>query len=102
MRRIPLPVLTNSSITTFRRCPREYQFRYVMLRKGLRKSAALKFGSLFHRGLNAWWSSKLDRFDAALVAMREHLDGKEETDAFEMVKAETLIAGYGKMVRRDA
>jgi hypothetical protein len=65
-----------------------------MLRKGLRKSAALKFGSLFHRGLNAWWSSKLDRFDAALVAMREHLDGKEETDAFEMVKAETLIAGY--------
>ena len=36
-----LLVLSNSSLTTFRRCLREYYFRYVLNRKGRRKAKAL-------------------------------------------------------------
>jgi hypothetical protein len=87
-----LPVLTNSSLTTFRRCPREYYFRYVLNRKARRTSVALKFGTFFHIGLNAWWRAKGDRYDAALLAMSQHND--EDIGPFERVKAETLMAGY--------
>lgn len=52
-----LPVLTQSSLTTFRRCPREYRLKYRDLLKSRHKSEALRFGTLFHRGLNAWWAA---------------------------------------------
>ena len=90
-------ILTNSSLTTFRRCPREYQFKYIMLRRSLKKYPALIFGSLFHVGLNAWWKADgADPTERALVAadaLREHAS-KHDVDAFELVKAECLIAGY--------
>lgn len=107
-----LPVLTQSSLTTFRRCPREYFFSYVLNRKGRRKSAALRFGSLYHRGLNAWWSATAHRVDfdartftplrptpearfaSAVEAMRRYALEEGEFDAFDLVKAECLMAGY--------
>lgn len=52
-----LPVLTQSSITTFRRCPREYRLKYRDLIRSRHKSEALRFGTLFHRGLNTWWAA---------------------------------------------
>lgn len=90
-----LPVLTQSSITTFRRCPREYFFRYVECVKPIRKSAALHFGSLFHAGLNAWWEEpqKADKFTAAIVSLRREATNTE-TDPFDLAKAEALMAGY--------
>ncbi len=91
-----LPILTNSSLTTFRRCPREYQFRYISLRKLVFKAAALKFGSLFHVGLNAWWavnSGSVERLGRALLAIRAYAQAND-TDSFEVMKAETLMAGY--------
>lgn len=90
-----IPVLTQSSITTFRRCPREYHFSYRLNRKARRKLAALKFGSLFHVGLNAWWFmvSPEKRLEAAVMRMRHYAE-TEELDAFELVKAECLMAGY--------
>ncbi len=97
-----LTVLTNSSLTTFRRCPREYQFAYVLNRKSRSKSTALKFGSLYHAGLNDWFRGRAPigdedlgtaRMRHAIDAMHEHaLDN--ETDPFEMVKAECLMVGY--------
>lgn len=91
--RLPL-LVTNSSLTMFRRCPREYYFRYVLNRKGRRKAKALRFGTLFHLGLNAWWAgSGPQRYIGALYAIGLGSQ-KEETDSFDIVKAETLIAGY--------
>ncbi len=91
-----LPVLTNSSLTTFRRCPREYFFNYVKLRKTRKKSAALTFGSMWHAGLEAWWvSSTSSRFESAIFAMRYFANASEnDVDAFELIKAECLMAGY--------
>ncbi len=91
-----LPVLTNSSITTFRRCPREYHFKYVLNRKARHKSDALKFGTLFHLGLNAWWACDgpaTMKLTDAVYAVRVGPQG-DATDPFELVKSECLLAGY--------
>ncbi len=88
-----LPVLTQSSITTFRRCPREYYYNYVMLRKSLLKSKALTFGSMWHAGLNAWWFQNDHRHTVAVGAMLVYAE-ENGVDAFEQVKAECLMAGY--------
>jgi RecB family exonuclease len=88
------PLLSNSSLNTFRRCPREYYFRYVLLRKGRAKAAALRFGTLFHAALNAWWrrnGSALEKLRAALDALDAQ---NEEKDPFELAKARALIIGY--------
>ncbi len=92
-----LPTLTNSSITTFRRCPREYYFAYVLLKKSRKKSHALMFGSLFHAGLNAWWLvtdvPQSARFFVAIEALRRHAS-EHDIEALDLVKAECLMAGY--------
>lgn len=93
-----LTLLSNSSLNTFRRCPREYYFRYVLLRKTRAKSAALRFGTLFHVALNAWWrcnGTALDKLIAAVRAIDAHVARPDdESDPFEIVKAKCLIVGY--------
>ena len=113
--RVHLQTLSNSALSCFRRCPREYRFRYIQLRRPRRSSEALRFGSFFHHGLNAWWGGAIssvpfsdgqdfptivrpsaeDRFETAIRAMRDRADAKpEDADPFELVKAEELILGY--------
>jgi hypothetical protein len=90
-----LPVLTNSSITTFRRCLREYQFAYVMARRSRRTSFALIFGTIMHRALNAWWTyDSTDLEMRMIVSLRAIRSASEGVDPYEIVKAETLMAGY--------
>lgn len=88
-----LTVLTNSSITTFRRCPREYQYRYVYLIKPTRVAPALQFGKLFHIGLNAWWAATSPHFNKWARAL-EAMHAVEGVDPFDMAKAHALMAGY--------
>ncbi len=92
-----LPVHTNSSIACFRRCPREYLHSYIQLRRPRKKAHSLRFGSLFHLGLNAWWRcpspDPIDRIGASHYAMREAAS-KCEIDPFDLVKAEELMIGY--------
>lgn len=99
--RVRLQVLTNSSISCFRRCPREYFFAYVLRRRPRRAADALRFGTFFHIGLNRWWNSQREglsgeaRLLEALSAMRRRAEEKpEETDEWDLVKAECLMVGY--------
>jgi len=96
--RVHLAVLTNSALACFRRCPREYQFRYVMLRRPRRASEALRFGTFFHIGLNAWWGEPGEqtlKLAAAVQAIRSRAEERaEDADPFELVKAEELLLGY--------
>jgi hypothetical protein len=54
------------------------------------------FGTLFHLGLNAWWSSRngepaSERLEWAIKMMRS---ADVNAEAVDLVKAETLMAGY--------
>jgi PD-(D/E)XK nuclease superfamily len=93
-----LPLLTNSELKTFRRCVLEHHLSYELGYRGLGEAEALRFGSLFHLGLEAWWralwAQQLGTADnaplsAAIEAMREHAE-----DEFDMVRAGVLLQGY--------
>ncbi len=92
---VTLPVLqtlSNSALSCFRRCAREYKYRYVTLRRPRQKSEALRFGSLLHLGLNAWWrcsGEASEKLAAAVEAMRA-----DDADEWDLVRAEELMLGY--------
>lgn len=82
-----LPLLTTSSMKTFRRCPRAYEYAYIHGIVGATTPEPLRFGTLFHTGLEVWW--KTVDLDASLAAM-----APLAVDDFERAKAEELMRGY--------
>lgn len=87
-----LPLLTDSRLKTYRRCPREHQYRYSEGIVPIATSDALRFGTLFHAGLEAWWKATEDRVAAAMTGVTDALAA--ESDPFEVVRAEELLRGY--------
>jgi hypothetical protein len=82
-------------MTTFRRCQEEHRIRY---RLGIVPSAdahALRFGSLVHAGLEAWWLgwhlAPGDRLAAALAAL------DVVAEPFDRAKAQAMLIGYDTM-----
>lgn len=89
-----LRVVTNSELRTFRACPRRHQYQYRMMRRPRVEHEALRFGTLWHRGQDAWWTATgapVDRLRAGLAAMRED-DGN--VDPYALVLAEELLLAY--------
>lgn len=83
-----LQVLTNSAMKCLRRCHREYDFAYEQGVRPMTEADALRFGTLMHLGLEAWWlaaKSGADQLDAALSALVGAADQYEETRAREML-----------------
>jgi hypothetical protein len=102
--KLHLNVLSNSAIACYRACPRQFKYRYVAKRRPKRDSEALRFGSLFHCGLNAWWitiGDAGDKYAAAIFAMRDRAGiampdelASDSFEAFDLIKAEELVLGY--------
>ena len=87
---VHLPVITTSELKSFRRCPREHRIAY---REGIRPAQAaeaLRFGTLVHRALEAWWRAGVDRLAAALEA----LSTAPDVDPYDLARAEALVIGY--------
>jgi len=64
-------LLTASRLACARRCQREHLFRYIERVRPVAEAEALSFGTLIHRGLEAWWRAQPDeRLAAALAAIR--------------------------------
>jgi hypothetical protein len=96
-----IELLTASRMRTFRDCARRHQLAYVEGWRPVRDAEALRFGTLVHRGLEAYWraiqvwqqdSSILapDALSAALAAIAV------ETDPFDRVKAEEILRVYAE------
>lgn len=88
-----LRLLTNSEQRTFRRCSVEHHYAYELGYRSLADSAeSLRFGSLFHLGLEAWWRAYATpdhQLDAALDAMRPHA-----LDDYDYARASVLMQAY--------
>jgi len=90
-----LPVISNSEMKTFRACRRLHHMQYDMLYRLAVEPEALRFGSLFHRGLEAWWIAKRSGVVEPLAHALEVVRADPgESDAFELVRAEELLRGY--------
>jgi hypothetical protein len=84
-------VLTNSQMRCFRRCPREHLYSYVQGYRSTYEAEALRFGTLLHSALEAWWSADDDavKLEAAIEAMRPLV-----ADEYDLVRAGVLMQGY--------
>lgn len=102
---VHLALLTASAKKSYRACPRLYQLRYVRRLESVRSDEALRFGSLIHAGLEAlwrWWmvrgglggspEEQAQAVEHALEYMRSQ--ATEDTDAFELARAEELLVAY--------
>jgi hypothetical protein len=90
-----LQVLTTSAAKAYRRCPRLYELSYERCYRMASSPSALAFGTLGHRGLEAWWIAAKDApgepeiwLSAALTAL------SSERDAYSHAKAAALLAAY--------
>lgn len=89
-----LPVITNSELRTFRRCPREHHYSYRLRRRPRTTSDALRFGTLLHLGLEAWWKTTIGDSEAKFIASIAALRAHPNVDPFDLVRAEELMLGY--------
>lgn len=92
-----LPLLTVSQARTFRRCQREALLAYEQGYRAVSDAASLRFGTLIHAGLEAWFLARRDgaqALDAAHLAIAEGAAANPETDDVDIVKAEELLRGY--------
>lgn len=89
---LPDKILTTSRLKCYRRCPREHRIAYDLGYRLLIESEALRFGTLVHRALEAWWKATSDRIAAALVVLDRAL--AEGSDPFDIAKARALLQGY--------
>jgi len=82
-------LLTASRLSTFRECNRKHDLKYRQGFRPVRDGDALRFGSLIHLGLEAWWKSdRAHRLENALAAVQL------ESDEIDRIKAEELLIGY--------
>lgn len=85
-----LRVLTNSELKAFRRCNEEHHIGYGLGYRTIVEANPLRFGTMIHKGLEAWWNEPdpSARLMAALAALP--LGG----DPFELARAVQMLSGY--------
>lgn len=81
-------LISVTELRTRMRCRREHQYAYVMRRRPAEKAEPLELGTLVHRGLEEWWTTR-GNFDAAITAIRS-----VESDPWLAVQAEGMLVGY--------
>ena len=94
-----LPVLSTSGISTYQTCPRLYWYRYERLVEPVLKPYALRWGTLWHLGLEAWW--KTGDVWKAIEVVRAAAD-EQELDVEALIKVECLLLGYHVRWRHEA
>lgn len=103
-----LELLTASRMRAFRDCSRKHKLAYVEGWRPVQTPEALRFGSLIHVGLEAYWKAILANqtsvfptavpLDCAVAAIQQFA----ESDAFEMVRAAEMLRAYSKRWASDA
>lgn len=90
-----LPLYTVSQARTYRRCAREALYAYELRTRAVADAGSLRFGTLVHHGLAAWFlaaQSGADRLVAAHASIAAN--ATDDVDPFELVRAEELLRGY--------
>lgn len=85
-------LLTESRAQLARRCLREEKLRYIDGVVPAGGDEALRFGTLWHHGQEAWWGKTQLPLITAKQAMQD--SATPETDAYELARAEAMMEGY--------
>ena len=86
MTALHLPIVTQSELRTYRRCPREWRLAYGLgLRSVGADAAPLRFGSAVHEGLAALWQGQ---------DIGQALDALTGMDEIERAQAAAMLCAY--------
>jgi hypothetical protein len=95
-----LQLLTNSQLRTHHSCALEHHYHYQLGMRPVGATAeALRWGTLWHAGLEAWWRAYATpelQLTAALDTIRPLA-----LDAYDLARAEVLLRGYDTRWRGD-
>lgn len=89
-----LPLLTSSRVKSYRACPRQHYFRYVLGYRPIYEPEARQFGTHMHCGWEQYWLARMrgasseERFLAAVKAL------PRDMDPYLLAKAEAMMVGY--------
>jgi len=84
-----LPLLTASRLKDARACQRKHRYRYIDRFAPVEDASPLRFGTMFHHALEAWWMGQGDqRLHDAIWTLPLN------ADPFEAAMARALITGY--------
>jgi len=107
-----LPLITASRLRSFETCKRLHHHTYVEGWRPRVVGEALRFGTLFHAGLEAWWgwhrSAEIEPemigHDVAFEPLTEALNAVagRGVDAYEQAKVEEVLTGYDMRWRSEA
>lgn len=89
--------LTTSEKSCYQLCPRKHHYKYDMLMRSVWVSESLRFGSLWHRGMQAWWEgahAELTPLESAVAAMRKVDPRDGVPDPVQLIICEELLALY--------
>jgi hypothetical protein len=84
-----LALLTSSRLRSARACQRLHHIEYTLGYRPAVDADTLRFGTLIHKALEAWWAAPNNRLEAAFAAIAPN-----ESDPFDRVRAEELMRGY--------
>jgi len=101
MATIPLPQLqqlTFSSMSTFKRCRKLWEYKYVKGWIVMEENENLSIGSAFHEAINAW---RLQRGSPNSAAPWEDVIEGSGLDAFNKQKVECMFKGYVNKYEHD-
>jgi hypothetical protein len=84
-----MKLITNSMAECFRTCPRKCAYRYIKMRRVLRKSAPLYMGQAMHQALEKWLQSGQD-----LGQAQKLLNNMEMEDEYNRAKLMSMMQGY--------
>lgn len=88
-----MQLLTASRLKLFRRCQRQHHYRYILGVRPREDAEALRFGTLWHRGLEAWFCGIRDGAGSPLDEALAAIAGAG-ADPYEQARLEVLLAGY--------
>jgi PD-(D/E)XK nuclease superfamily len=87
-------LLTHSRLSTLRQCQQKERLRYVEGFRPVKTEEALRFGSLMHVGLEAWWMAHKDGHPHEANMVAQQAMAESAADEFERVKASELMTAY--------
>ncbi|MCK6478603.1 MAG: PD-(D/E)XK nuclease family protein [Planctomycetaceae bacterium] len=95
-------LLTQSRLRAYRECPRLHHLKYIERWRAVRESEALRFGTLVHRGLEAWWRAWRRGEPALALGDALAAVAGRAGDAYEQAKVEEVLRGYDTAWAVDA
>lgn len=96
-----MQLLTNSSLTTFKTCPRKYYLQYRLGYVPATEPEYFYIGTLFHSGLEAMCKVNENQLEAALDCVRSLHAKSVKPDPYLIQKVVAMLEGYWNMYKDD-